>query len=334
MCLSGTHFTGLLSLWNTLEECVNNAAYTLLDWQYDVILTSLKTPTNDTIIFTWNIFAFIGQKKLVNVVFVPFFELFTPILIGSLIIFFVVSQGYVLWSNIRHGQFSFQVNYNYLSELEGEFGALEDYLAYVFGLILLISWFYLFTVFTHYFSEKYLHALLIGWVSFILITLFIPGTTLFGFGLAFSSYVRGAGKSSFILAEILLDFIAVSVIFIRFFIQNIRFVLIFLAFFELFEFMYLQISFELNDVFSSVLNYQTWCQGGYSQVTVGDFTVRIIWTAILYFYYVLHLTLLYLVQFAIYTLLSFWLFCFLFTSFTLEPEEKFFMYSRYLNDLS
>jgi hypothetical protein len=60
------------------------------------------------------------------------------------------------------------------------------------------------------------------------------------FGLAAGSYIRGVGKSGQIVFECLLDLIAMLVVFIRFLIQNIRFVLIFLAYFELFEFLVIE----------------------------------------------------------------------------------------------
>ena len=74
-------------------------------------------------------------------------------------------------------------------------------------------------------------------------------------GLAFSHYVRGAGNSSNFLFETLLDFIAVSVIFIRFFIQNIRFILIFFAFFELYEYVYLSLNLNPGMLLHQHISY-------------------------------------------------------------------------------
>jgi hypothetical protein len=44
----------------------------------------------------------------------------------------------MIWSNIQHGQFIFTINYGYLGEVEGEYGAVEDYLGYLMGLLLLV----------------------------------------------------------------------------------------------------------------------------------------------------------------------------------------------------
>ncbi|MCB1712540.1 MAG: hypothetical protein KDH96_08735 [Candidatus Riesia sp.] len=65
-------------------------------------------------------------------------------------------------------------------------------------------------------------------------------------GIYFSHYVRGSGRTTNIIFEIMLDVVSVSVIMIRFFIQNIRFVFIFGAFFELYEYIY----FKLDTLFS------------------------------------------------------------------------------------
>lgn len=57
----------------------------------------------------------------------------------------------------------------------------------------------------------------------------------------FVQYVRGSGRTTNVLFEIMLDIVSVSIIMIRFFIQNIRFIFIFMAFFELYEFIYFKL---------------------------------------------------------------------------------------------
>jgi len=66
--------------------------------------------------------------------------------------------------------------------------------------------------------------------------LLIPAALLTQMGLHLAQYVRGSSRSANLVFEIVLDAISVSIIVLRFFIQNIRFVFIFLAFFELYEF--------------------------------------------------------------------------------------------------
>ena len=122
------------------------------------------------------------------------------------------------------------------SQTEHELGAVEDYLPFLFYFILFIVWFLGFTLFAHAVVGRALHWVVGVWVCLIILTLILPGSVLASFGLVAGSYIRGAGKSGQIVFECMLDLIAMLVVFIRFLIQNIRFVLIFLAYFELFEF--------------------------------------------------------------------------------------------------
>lgn len=257
--------------------------------------------------------------------------LYVTILFMVIILYYISVVGYILWSNISYGQFLFNLNFNYLGEIEGEYGASEDYLGYLMGLLLLVFWYYLFTLFLYYIWERFIHSLLVGWVLLICLTWLLPLITLGNFGVGFTSYIRGSGKSSLVIVEVLLDYIAVSVIFIRFFIQNIRFLLIFLAYFELFEFLNLQLYFNVLQQIT-VFDYISWVEKSNISTFLLflEFVFNLIWISILYFYYVIHLTILYLVQIGIYFLLSFWLFGFLFTSFTLTPLERHFFLKRYL----
>lgn len=270
----------------------------------------------------------IASVEFLNNTYTSSIYTYTYLLIVVLFLYYVLVFGYTLWSNIQYGQFIFTINYGYLGEIEGEYGANEDYLGYLMGLLLLVFWYYLFTLFLHYIWEYYLHSILVGWVFLICLTWLLPFTTLGNFGLGFASYVRGAGKGVAVGIEVLLDYIAVSVIFIRFFIQNIRFLLIFLAYFELFEFLNLQVYFNSIYFGTSLFAYKSWCGGSYTGVLFLELFFNLVWVGVLYFYYVIHLTILYLVQIGIYFLLSFWLFGFLFTSFTLTPLERHFLVKR------
>lgn len=271
---------------------------------------------------------FVQKKQFyyVNKGVLSFISTYAIFYIISIFISYLAVFGYCVWANVRTGQFVFKVNYNYLTEVEGEYGAVHDYIPYIFSLLILISWYYIFNIFLHFFTAQYLNTFLICWYILILITLSIPFFTLKGFGLALASYVRGSGKTSIILIEVLLDLIAISVIFIRFFIQNIRFVLIFIAFFELYEYTYK--TYHTTVVGEWVYDLGFWEYLHVQHTYTLNFTINLLLAVLLYFYYTLHLTILYLVQLAIYTLLSFWLFCFLFTSFVLLPEDKYLVYQR------
>ena len=56
-------------------------------------------------------------------------------------------------------------------------------------------------------------------------------------GIQFVQYVRGASRSTNLIVESVFDTISVLTIIVRFLVQNIRYVFIFSAFFELYEFL-------------------------------------------------------------------------------------------------
>ena len=60
------------------------------------------------------------------------------LLLVSLSIYYIIMFSYIFWSNVQYGQFIFTINYSYLGEIEGEYGASEDYLGYLMGLLLLV----------------------------------------------------------------------------------------------------------------------------------------------------------------------------------------------------
>ncbi len=72
----------------------------------------------------------------------------------------------------------------------------------------------------------------------------MPSGVIYTIGISFVQYIRGSARSTNLPFEVLLDAVSVSVILIRFFLQNIRFVFIFIAFFEYYE--YITLHFDPN----------------------------------------------------------------------------------------
>ncbi len=140
----------------------------------------------------------------------------------------------------------------------------------------------------------------------------------------FSAYIRGSAASTNLISETVFDIIGIVVVFSRFLIQNIRFVLVFMAFFELFEWVYsgdevAYVKLELLDLRDS-LNELSLSQGYYIYFIICCFKL-----IILYLYYALHLIILIFMQIGIYFILSFWLFFFLYTSFIKLTTDYYFI---------
>jgi hypothetical protein len=69
----------------------------------------------------------------------------------------------------------------------------------------------------------------------MVLILTIPVNLFIDYGFYFFSYVRGSASGGNFIKELLFDLISTFTIFIRFIIQNIRFLFIFSAIFELLE---------------------------------------------------------------------------------------------------
>lgn len=215
-------------------------------------------------------------------------------------------------------------------ETEEEVGSVDDALNFIILFFLLFSWFFLVSslFFNIYLSGFSLLSL--GFGILVFFVLLIPLSVLLDFGLAFSSYIRGAGAGTNLIVEIIFDLIGTLVVFTRFIVQNIRFVLIFWAYFELFEWSYLTpYSLILNNIFS-VSNTHNTTSVSLVIFNMYYYIVLLISFFIGYIYYFVHLLILLFIQLGAYFLISFWLFFFFYTSFYLSKTEKFFFFKRYL----
>ena len=122
-----------------------------------------------------------------------------------------------------------------LHESEKEVGQVDDIFQFIILFLVTMFSFILGSVGLFFFLNNTfiwpLVAILL--ISFLILT--TPLNLLLDFGISFVTYVKGTGTSSVLFKEVLFDIISTFIIFIRFLIQNIRFLFIFLAIFELFE---------------------------------------------------------------------------------------------------
>lgn len=171
---------------------------------------------------------------------------YLSVLLGKLITysFFLISfLNFFFYSryNIKTTQWSNNAIFSkffLFFETEEEMGSLDDSLFFITIFVVLFTWYFLGTLFFTTLYSTGLIFISIGFFVLVFFVLCIPLSLLIDFGLAFASYIRGAGSSTNILVELIFDLLAVLIIFTRFIVQNIRFVLIFGAYFELFEWIY------------------------------------------------------------------------------------------------
>lgn len=229
-------------------------------------------------------------------------------------------------------QYGFNFYFNYfklLSDLgEQEYGSYDDFKFFLFILIQMLVW-YLWILFIGYtFTLQSESKLILLTLTIMISILLIPIRILWDFGLTFSMYIRGAASSSSLIIEAFFDMISVIIIFTRFIVQNIRFLMVFVAYFELFEWTFgsselnYMINFNLyvlNDLSSSI------------QISPKAVFVYILCLAkvmLIYFYHLLHLIIVSFMQIGVYLMVSFWLFFFLYTSFFKITGDSYFFAKR------
>lgn len=218
-----------------------------------------------------------------------------------------------------------------LNESEKEVGPVEDFFFFAILFILTLCSFIIVSLLV-----IILHSSIFIWIfgsllliSFLILT--VPVNLFIDFGISFFVYIRGSASSSSLIKELLFDVISTATVFIRFVIQNIRFLFIFSAIFELLEWVFSNNSslflinyYTNNNIFVnfSVQDYLT------STKNFNILIINSILFIILYFYYFLHLLFLLLVQITIYIGISVWLFFFLYSTKFLGKYEKFFIFKK------
>lgn len=229
-------------------------------------------------------------------------------------------------------QYNFNFYFNYfkvLSDLgEQEYGSYDDFKFFLFFLVQMFMW-YCWILFMGYtFSLKSESRLVLLTLSVMITILTIPVRLLWDFGLAFGMYVRGAASSSNLVVEAFFDIIGVIIIFTRFVVQNIRFLLVFVAFFELFE--WTATTLEVNILLNAYTPFQNFSNLYLLLESKAFFSMLLnsIKTIFIYFYHLLHLIIVSFMQIGVYLMVSFWLFFFLYTSFFKITVDNYFSVKR------
>lgn len=227
-------------------------------------------------------------------------------------------------------QYGFNFYFNYfkiVSDLgEQEYGSYDDFKFFLFFLVQLLVW-YCWILFLGYTfslaSSSFLNLLTV----LIMVTiLLIPVKLLWDFGLAFAVYIRGAANSSNLVVESVFDLLGVIIIFTRFIVQNIRFLLVFVAFFELFE--WASMSFNLTYLFNLSSNVFLPVEVLSQPSTMFSLITNTIKTLSVYLYHLIHLVIISFMQIGVYLMVSFWLFFFLYTSFFKVILDSYFLIKR------
>lgn len=229
-------------------------------------------------------------------------------------------------------QYGFNFYFNYfkiLSDLgEQEYGSYDDFKFFLFILIQILIWYCWIFFIGYTFSLQSESKLILLTISIMITILTIPVRLLWDFGLAFGMYVRGAASSTNLIVEAFFDLIGVIIIFTRFVVQNIRFLMVFVALFELFEWTFGSndltyiLQFNLN-LYNSINFFST-----ITPTSIFMFVICTLKIIVMYLYHLLHLIIVSFMQIGVYLMVSFWLFFFLYTSFFKLTSDNYFYAKR------
>ena len=218
--------------------------------------------------------------------------------------------------------------FSHLDEVEEECGQTEDLVTYFSYFLVCVLWFYLFNVFSGFMVMKGINwIILVFWFLFIM-GVVIPTGVFKKMGGACAQFVRGSSRSTILIVESLLDLVSLTVIVLRFFLQNIRFIFIFFGFLEYYEFINSKLIYNSNFFSFFFLNYSDVLYGDNNIFFKVNYIFEFIIQALLYLYYVGHLTIVYLAQLSIYIALSFWIFFFFYFTFIISRCGNYFKYKR------
>ncbi len=278
---------------------------------------SFRYSLNQNIIQFYSFFSFVNTFIKFNILFFIIYSLFTITYIQNYF------KNILLLNNL--------VKLFILNESEKEVGPVDDFFFFAILFFLVISSFFIGSIFVLITQTSIFIWLFGALILLAILILTIPVNLFIDFGISFFVYIRGSSSSNSLIKELLFDIISTFTVFIRFVIQNIRFLFIFLAILELLEWVFgnnsslflvnyytnnnLFINFNINDYYTGNKN-------------INLIVINTILFIILYFYYFLHLLFLLVVQVTIYVGISIWLFFFLYSTKFLGKYEKFFILKK------
>lgn len=215
---------------------------------------------------------------------------------------------------------NYNVVANYLVESEKELGSLDDMFVGISILICIYGWFFFSTFFFNFFSNISLSHLYVGFPLFLFIVLGMPTNMLWNYGILYPVFLRGSSNTTILSLEFMYDILATGIMYIRLIVQNVRFLLMFFAFFECYEFF-------LNTMFIT-RSYYFYTPTDFSINSFFMFFSSLVNFIIFYVYNIGHLLYTIISHFFAYLVLVFWFFSFLYTTFFEEKIEVYFKSKR------
>lgn len=218
--------------------------------------------------------------------------------------------------------------FNVTVEAEEEIGSLDDMLLASVILLYVFLWFF----WIHSWSsvstmpKLAMSVYLFPFIYYIII--FIPFSLLYDYGLYFLTYLNGVGKSAILIVELMFDYIAVSIFYLRLIVQNVRLAFMLFTFIELHELVIfynvdknvLPLNESFNDSWDDIKTH-------YNFTTY--YLLYYLPTAILkWLYELFHTFFMVIFQFVAFFAMIFWLFLFLYSMFVSETQENYITFKK------
>lgn len=218
--------------------------------------------------------------------------------------------------------------FNVTIEAEEEIGSLDDMLLASVILLYIFLWFFWIHSWSSVATTPKLAMSIYLFPFIYYIIIFIPFSLLYDYGLYFLTYLNGVGKSSALLVELMFDYIAVSIFYLRLIVQNVRLAFMLFTFIELHE---LVIFYNIDknilptnesfvDSWDNVKNYNNYSTY-YLFYTLPSLLIK-------WLYELFHTFFMVIFQFVAFFAMIFWLFLFLYTMFVSETQENHLTFKR------
>lgn len=218
--------------------------------------------------------------------------------------------------------------FNVTIEAEEEIGSIDDMVLSSVILLYIFLWFFWIYSWSSITITPQLTMSIYLFPFLYFIIFFIPSSLLYDYGSYFLTYLNGVGKSSVLVLELLFDYIAVSIFYLRLIVQNVRLVFMLFTYSELHEL----IIFHSNDknILIGDENYTSSWDGNKSNN--GSFNYYLIFKFPVYImnwlYELFHTFFMVIFQFVAFFAMIFWLFLFLYSMFVGELQEGYFFDKR------
>jgi hypothetical protein len=267
----------------------------------------------------------IEESYFTAIMMIPQFIIIFMLVLLFLLLYFSYFNNANSEDNIIDHEF---LAFNVTIEAEEEIGSIDDMLLASVILLYIFLWFFWIYSWSSFSIMPQLTMTIYLFPFLYFIILLIPFSLLYDYGAYFLTYLNGVGKSSVLMIELLFDYIAVSIFYLRLMVQNVRLIFMLFTYSELHE---LVVFYTIDK--NLFLNNESFTDAWDKTKTVfNSSSLFLIFNLPAYLlnwlYELFHTFFMVIFQFVAFFAMIFWLFLFLYTMFVAELQESYFYHKR------